>query len=189
MPLWNKTNKIPVTMNRKKKRRIIATDLGFVHRVVKYNSTANTYSIKDELLVPLRGVANTFGAPGISDVWFANASITANTVATFYMSLDEPIAYANSTVGTLKLGISNTSGGAAGLFAVSNTAITGANNTLTFTFTPTVAGTYAITGNTTMTNATSTAITSLKSTNIDLEAITLTVSVAEAALAGSLTVV
>lgn len=189
MPIWTKLGQLPKNLNRADKRKVIATDRGFVSRI-NYTDVHSKNRVKEEILVAIDGAANStnFGAPSISDIWFANNSIANNTVATLFVSFDEPIAYANATVGTLKLAIANTSGGVSGLSAVSNTTIIGANNTLRFTFTPTAAGTYAVTGSQTMSNATATAITSLKSTNSGNEAITLTISANEAALASSLVV-
>lgn len=189
MPIWNKSGTLPKSLNRFDKRKVIATERGFVYRT-NYTDVHGNSRSKDEILVNLEGAANStnFGAPSISDAWFANTTYANNTVVTFTLSFDEPIAYANSTIGALKVTMANTVAGVAGLTATSNTTIFGANNQIRFTFTPTAAGTYAITGAQTMTNATATAISSLKSVNSGNEAITLTISAPEAALAGTVVI-
>ena len=188
MPIWNKSGQLPQSLSREQKRSVIATDRGFVNRIT-YTDTHGNARIKDEVLVNLEGVANSsnFGAPSITDMWWANNTVANNAVATLYVSYDEPIAYANSTIGALKIVVANTSGGVSTLVAVSNTTIQGANNTLKFTFNATPAGTYEIQGQT-MANAGATAITSLKSVNSGNEAITLTFANSVSAVAGSLTV-
>lgn len=188
MPLWDKTSSLPKYLKRTDKRKTIATDRGFVIRT-NYTDSANNARVKEEILVSLEGVANStnFGSPSISDTWFASPTAANNTVVTFFVSFDEPIAYANSTQGTLQIAIANTALGANNLVAVSNTTFTGANNTIKFTFTPTVPGTYALAGQT-IANATATVITSLKSLNSGNEAISLVMSNTAAALAGTVVV-
>jgi hypothetical protein len=196
MPLWDKTSKIPTWVKKpSQKRRLIATDKGFVLRRT-YTDSQSNYRQKDEILVALTGVANStnFGNPSITDVWFDATKSAPNTTfnvysgtpVQVYVSYDEPLGYANSTQGTLKLAISNTTLGAA-YTAVSNVTFFGGNNQIQFNFTPTANGTYTVLGQT-MSNSGATSIASLGSLNSGNEAPTFVIANTNLGSIGILTV-
>lgn len=189
MSSWDKTSKLPSHLPRAEKRSVIATDRGFVRRQ-KYTDVHSNVRIKDELLVPIDGLANSsnFGAPNISDVWFSSDTATANTEVTVNVTFDEPVNHSGLS-GSIKMAIANTAAGASGLVAIhtSNaTSITGSSNQLSFSFVPTVVGSYSVSAQT-LANVSATAI-NLRSLNTGTEAATLTVNTAIAATVGTLTV-
>ncbi len=189
MSTWDKTSKLPSSLTRADKRSVIATDRGFVRRQ-KYTDVHSNVRIKDELLVPINGLANStnFGSPSVSDIWFTSGTATANTEVTINLTFDEPVSH-NGLAGDIRMAVANTAGGAAGLVAThtaNSSSVTGASNFIEFTFTPTVAGSYTISAQT-LANVTSTAI-NLRSLNTGTEAVALTVNTAIAATVGTLVV-
>lgn len=185
MSLWNKTGKLPQNLTRAEKRNVVATDAGWVRRQ-KYTDVHDNVRVKSEVLVTLSGLANTtnMGSPSVSDVWIASASLVANTELELKVSFDEPVLQGENA-GNLIIAVANTAGGAAvNAFCLANTDVTGAENTLTFTFTPTVAGTYKIQAQT-MTSNTS---ANLVSMNIGGEAASLVIGGAVSNTSGTFVV-
>lgn len=170
MALWDKISNLPKYLNRKQKRNVVATDVGFVRKIV-YKDAGNVDRTKEELLVPLKGVANSsnFGAPSVSDVWHSRDTAVINTPITTFVSYDEPLLIS----GGVKINVANTAGGSAKV-GVATTTLVNAQNTLAFTWTPTVAGTYKVQAQT-MANSSATAI-NLRSGNAGNESATLVIA-------------
>lgn len=165
MPLWDKTSSKPKNLTRAEKRNVIATDVGFVRRQVKGTR------VMDEILVAIDGLANTtnFGAPTIDDMYHSIDTVVANTPITTYIVFDEPI----NVNANAQIQVANTVGGAE-VVAVANTTLYHAQNSIGFTWTPTVAGTYKVQAQT-VANNTSTAL-NFTSRNSGNEAASLVIS-------------
>lgn len=175
MPLWSKTGTKPQGYDRTQKRSIVATDLGW-EKQIAYKDNENATRLKREVIADVTGLANStnMGTPSIADIWFSASTAVANTAVDVFVSFDEPVAH-NSGGGALKLNVANTVGGSAQVaVCATNTIITNAQNTLQFSFTPTVAGTYKIQAQT-IANNTATAI-NLRSKNTGTEAASLVIS-------------
>lgn len=140
MPLWDKAGKKPEYLSRIEKRNVVGTDIGFVRRIT-YTDVHGNSRQKDEVLVPIYDLAGptNMGFPDITDVWHEPSTAVANTEISTFVSFDEPVR-ANTD---LQISIANTAGGATAT-ATANTTVYYANNTLKFTWTPTVAGTYKV---------------------------------------------
>lgn len=186
MSLWNKTGTKPQNLTRVEKRNVIATDRGWIRRL-RYTDTHGNVRTKDEILVSLEGLANSsnMGTPSISDMVHSSSAIANGESITTTIYFDEPVANGNIE-GSFQLTVANTAAGSSGGIAVANTVITGANNILSFIWTPDGAGTYKIEAQT-ITNATATAV-SLKSTNAGGENASLIVSGTVSNTAGSVVV-
>lgn len=158
MALWDKTGSLPKNLNREQKRNVVATDVGFV-RKISYTAADGSARKQNEMLVPVRGVANStnFGAPTIVDVWHSVDTAVINTPIQTFVSYDEPLTIG----GGVKLNVANTAGGSAKV-ATSPATLINAENTLAFTWTPTVAGLYKVQAQT-MANSSATAINLLSS--------------------------
>lgn len=170
MPLWDKTTSLPKNLDRESKRNVVATDVGFVRRQVYTDADGNART-KEEILVSLDGVANSsnFGAPSISDVWHSKSTAVINTPIDTFVSFDEPVSIAAAA----KIAVANTVGGSAKVGVAAATPVL-AGNTLKFTWTPTVAGTYKVQAQS-IANNTAVAI-NLRSTNSGTETATLVIS-------------
>ena len=142
MPLWDKTSNRPKNLSRIDKRSVVATDKGWVKRITYTDVHANERS-KDEILVPLPGLANStnMGAADIDDMWFSTNNVVINNAVNVNLVFNEPIR----VTGAWSLSVANTAGGSAktATSAGASTVVL-ANNNLVFTFTPTAAGTYKI---------------------------------------------
>ena len=165
MSLWDKTSKVPSNLTRAEKRNVIVTDVGFVRRD-KYVDVHGNLRRKDVLLVPIGGLANStnFGMPTVTDMYFGtnpNTTVTTGVVnqpVSVTVVYDEHVFH-SGVAGSLKMTVANTVGGASTYTAVHTanaTSVNGADNQLTFTFTPSVAGTYKIQAQT-IANSTATA--------------------------------
>lgn len=157
MPLWNRTT-LPKNLTREEKRNIVATDIGYVRKLKRGNTT------KEELIVPINGVANSsnWGAPIITDMWHSNTQVPVNTQVSTFVSYSEPLTVAGSS----RVTVANTAGGSVRTAVATNNVI-GAENTLQFNWTPTIPGTYKIQAQT-IANNTGTAI-NLRSQNTGTE--------------------
>ncbi len=170
MALWDKTSTLPKSLNREQKRNVVATEQGFVRKHA-YTDADGSKRNREEVLVALQGVANSsnFGLPSVTDVWHSVDTAVINTPITTYVSYDEPLFVS----GAAKVNVANTVGGSAKV-AVAPATMINANNTLSFVWTPTVAGTYKVQAQT-IANNSATAI-NLRSTNTGNEAATLVIS-------------
>lgn len=187
MALWSKTGALPKWLSRVAKRKIIATEQGFVRRV-NYTDIHGRSRSKDEIIAVVPGVANStnMGSPSIQDLWYSANPVVHGNPVTISVTFDEPIGYLG-TAGKLKIAVANTAGGASGLSAVSSTTIYGANNEIRFSFTPSTAGTYKVQAQT-ASNGSATTVGNLKSLNSGNEAVSLVISGTVSNTAGSLTV-
>ena len=170
MALWDKISSLPKYLNRKQKRNVVATDQGFVRKIT-YTDSDGSLRRRNEVLVPLKGVANSsnFGAPTITDVWHTTDRAVINTPLKVFVSYSEPLTVS----GGVKLNVANTAGGSAKV-AVAPATLVNSENTLAFTWTPTVAGTYKVQAQT-MANSSATAI-NLRSSNAGTEVAPLVIS-------------
>jgi len=166
MTLWNKTNTPPSWFNRKTKRNLILTSIGWVRRQVKGSRRIN------EIIVPFNNSANNAGRPVITDLWHSVSTLSVNTTVNTWMSFSQPI----SSTSALKITVANTAGGNT-IVARANTSVYGTNKLL-FRWKPAVTGTYKVQAQT-IANATATA-SNVRSTNtgntVCLRVITGTVS-------------
>ena len=167
MSIWNKTTNLPQNLSRPDKRNVIVTNEGFIRRI-----KSGTRS-KDELLVPINGLANStnFGTPKPTDMWHSASSVVVNTYVNTYISYSEPL---NWVAGKVKMTVANTAGGNNMVARSANTFVHGSNNTVMFRWRPTVAGTYKVQAQT-VANSTATAV-NLKSTNSGGEAASLVIT-------------
>lgn len=175
------------------KRNVIATDKGWVRRSIKKDVSSGAVRLRDEMLVPIGGLANStnLGFPDIAQIYFSGKGTGAtSTSANIYVVFNEPVKYSGAGV-TLKLAVANTVSGnamvAKALRSNSNTGVVLANNTLVFKFTPTVAGTYKVQAQTIANTATGTA--NLVSYNTGAEAANLIIVGAVSNTAGVFTAV
>lgn len=158
MPLWDKSGTKPKYLNTEEKRKVIATNLGWVRRDTYTDNHGNARQ-KDEILVHMGGLDTlvTMALPDISSISIVGATADgriANGVATqVRVVYDEAVAWRTGVADVnFTIAIANTIGGAASLSAHSNTTsvvtlqanVSGANNTLLFEFTPQATGTYKI---------------------------------------------
>jgi hypothetical protein len=159
MPLWSKSGQRPKYLAAADRRNIIATPEGWVRRI-QYTGTGGIVRKKDEILVHITNLSGlvSMGNPDIVELYVANSSggttIKRNLVNKVNVVYSEPISIATSP-SILNMNVANVAGGSAKV-AVSDTNkanIVNANNTLVFSFTPTVAGTYKIQAQTLTSNA------------------------------------
>lgn len=133
------------------KRNVVATDKGWVRRKINKDAASGVVRIRDEMLVPIGGLANStnLGFPDISQIYFSGKGSGANgTIANCYVVFNEPVKYSGAGV-SLKLTVANTTGAEIAVTATatrsnSNTGVVVANNTLVFRFTPTRRGTFKV---------------------------------------------
>lgn len=164
---------------KKNKRNVIVTDKGWVrreHRLMNGGTATSVTRQIDEVLVAAgnkdAAPSSNLGFPDIAQIYFANSTnddVTSITPETggggaehqVRVVFNEPVKYSEAAYGTAakaKVTLSRVTGsGNATIVATStsraltNTNITGANNTLIFRFTPTSgdAGTYKVAAATT----------------------------------------
>lgn len=177
MSSWDKTSKRPVYFtDPEERRRVIATDNGWVLRR-NFTDAQSAVRTKEEVLVPIGGLANSsnMSTPSVAEVYAANTtggSTLKHGVSNYlYLVFDEPIKRFS---GTLNVALANTAGGTANVHATNaaNDPITNANNTLRFAFTAPAAGTYKVPAQTVANSAANFA----KSLNAGNEAISLVIS-------------
>lgn len=188
MALWNTTGTKPQNLTRAEKRNVIATDNGWVRRNATYTDVHSNVRVKEELLVPIAGLANStnMGSPTITDVWYGADTYVVNTTVTAYVAFDEPIS-SKGLAGNVKLTIANTTASGSSRTLTANTkSITNANNVLTFTGTITSAGTYKIQAQT-IANSTLTAANT-RSLNTGTEAVSWVISGAVSNTASTISV-
>lgn len=164
MPLWDKSGTRPTWLTKEEKRNVIATNDGWVNRIVSGSK------VKNEILVSIGNLddAVTMNNPSIAEVYVANSTggSTLKTGLTHYVYTvyDEPVSFeALTPQGTIT--ISNTASGDDVLTAIMNddkTTIINANNTVRYEFSANTAGTYKVEA---QTIANSANIYSLNATN------------------------
>lgn len=142
MPIHNNVGGIPKSIVGDERRSTIFTATG-VERVHQYTDSAGVSRKKSERLNKIKNVLTSAGTAKPSYIEFEKNRSVINQPVNVLVSFNQAI----NVTGSSTLAIANTAGGAAGTATASN-AVSYAGNTLTFIFTPTVAGTYTIRGQT-----------------------------------------
>ena len=142
MALWDKTSTKPQHLNAANSRNVIATDQGWVRRIA-FTDAGGSGRIKDEILVPIGGLANStnMGFPNITEMYHSRTTGTVPVVVTTYVVFDEPVYRLGS--GTFTLAVANTVSGNT-ITAFSDGVVVGSNNQLAFEWRATAAGTYKV---------------------------------------------
>lgn len=137
MALYSKNNQ-PKNLSREQKRHVVATDQGWARIVTKGTR------VLTNLLVYIRNMT-AGNAPNIVDVYFDATSGAIGQARTVNVVFDEPVKFgATPTDATIVVENRTTPASPVTGTMLTTASYINAQNTLVFTFTPTVAGTYGI---------------------------------------------